>query len=174
MAQRDYEGDGIVVHWDSTICMHSARCFGALPSVFRPSDKPWVQFGETGADAVAAAIDLCPSGALRYTRTSPGTPSDQSDRPDPSDQLEENPAMTAEPGTADPAAPAPAKLTVYADGPNVLVGAVEIRNGAGELIKTVERVSLCRCGHSENKPFCDGSHKRVGFTDPGPTAPEAQ
>ena len=165
MAQRDYEGDGIVVHWDSAICMHSARCFGALPSVFRPSDKPWVQFGGTGADAVAAAIDLCPSGALRYTRTSPGAQADQ---------LEENPAMTAEPGTADPAAPAPAKLTVYADGPNVLVGAVEIRNGAGELIKTVERVSLCRCGHSENKPFCDGSHKRVGFTDPGPTVPEAQ
>jgi len=165
MAQRDYAGDEIVVHWDSGICMHSARCFGALPSVFRPSEKPWVQLEAGGADAVAAAIDLCPSGALRYTRTSPGAPTDQ---------LEETPAMTADPAMADPAAPAPAKLTVYADGPNVLVGAVEIRNGAGELIKTVERVSLCRCGQSENKPFCDGSHKRVGFTDPGPTAPEAQ
>ncbi len=168
MAQRDYEGDGIVVHWDSRLCMHSARCFGALPHVFRPSEQPWIRLDADGADAIAAAIDLCPSGALRYTRTDPRT----DPHPAPAGQLEENPAMTADPAQ-EPATPAPAQLTVYPDGPNVLVGRVEIRNGAGELIKAVDRVALCRCGHSENKPFCDSSHKRLGFSDPGPTAPEA-
>jgi CDGSH-type Zn-finger protein len=64
--------------------------------------------------------------------------------------------------------PAPAQLTVYPDGPNVLVGPVEIRSADGTLVKAVDRVALCRCGQSGTKPFCDGSHKRVGFTDPGP------
>jgi len=50
-------------------------------------------------------------------------------------------------------------------------GPIEIRNGAGELVSSLERAALCRCGSSESKPFCDGSHKRIGFTDPGPVAP---
>jgi len=64
------------------------------------------------------------------------------------------------------------QLTVTADGPYVISGALEIRAADGALVKQVNRAALCRCGHSENKPFCDGSHKRVGFTDPGP-APAA-
>ncbi len=52
-------------------------------------------------------------------------------------------------------------------------GAVEIRNAAGELVTSVERAALCRCGGSENKPFCDGTHKRIGFSDPGPAAVQA-
>lgn len=67
----------------------------------------------------------------------------------------------------------PTVITVGIDGPNMLVGPVEIRNAAGELIKTAKRVALCRCGASENKPFCDGSHKRIGFIDPGPSLPTA-
>jgi CDGSH-type Zn-finger protein len=71
------------------------------------------------------------------------------------------------------ATPTPVVITVGADGPNMLVGPVEIRNQAGDLVKTAGRVALCRCGASENKPFCDGSHKRIGFTDPGPAAAPA-
>ena len=77
-------------------------------------------------------------------------------------------------GSGDTAGPAtspgtvPARLTVYADGPYVLTGEVEIRDGQGRLVKTLTKVALCRCGQSGTKPYCDGSHKRCGFTDPGP------
>jgi CDGSH-type Zn-finger protein len=66
----------------------------------------------------------------------------------------------------------PVVVTVSADGPYLVSGPVEIRNPAGALVKSVDRAALCRCGNSGNKPFCDGSHRRVGFTDPGPAAAE--
>lgn len=78
-------------------------------------------------------------------------------------------AVPAPASPAEAAALAPAVLTVFADGPYVLKGDIEIRDGEGHLVKTVTKVALCRCGSSQSKPFCDGSHKRVGFSDPGPS-----
>ncbi|MGC1955040.1 MAG: CDGSH iron-sulfur domain-containing protein [Gammaproteobacteria bacterium] len=49
------------------------------------------------------------------------------------------------------------------DGPLLLSGPVTIRAGSGRKAWYGDRVALCRCGHSKNKPFCDGSHKAVGF-----------
>lgn len=71
--------------------------------------------------------------------------------------------------TTDGAAPA-VVVTVTENGPYLLSGPVEIRNQAGELVKSVSKTALCRCGHSANKPYCDGSHRRVDFVDPGPAA----
>jgi uncharacterized Fe-S cluster protein YjdI/CDGSH-type Zn-finger protein len=147
MATRDYSGDGVTVHWDSELCQHSGRCVAALPAVFRPKEKPWIVADAASGDAVVAAVELCPSGALRYTRQAAASPAA---RPSP------------------PSAEAVVVVTVAADGPNTLVGPVEIRNAAGEVVKRAGRVSLCRCGHSETKPFCDGSHERFGFRDAGP------
>jgi uncharacterized Fe-S cluster protein YjdI len=53
-------------------------------------------------------------------------------------------------------------VTVLENGPYVLRGDLRILRD-GEEIAHLEKVALCRCGHSANKPFCDGSHKRVGF-----------
>lgn len=57
------------------------------------------------------------------------------------------------------------KVTVRNNGPLRLEGAIEILDADGKAFGLAGRgvVSLCRCGHSENKPFCDGSHGRVGF-----------
>jgi CDGSH-type Zn-finger protein len=66
--------------------------------------------------------------------------------------------------------PEPTVITVSADGPYLVSGPVEIRNAEGALVRSVTKAALCRCGNSANKPFCDGSHRRVGFTDPGPAA----
>jgi uncharacterized Fe-S cluster protein YjdI/CDGSH-type Zn-finger protein len=147
MSTRDYTGDGITVHWDSGLCIHSRRCVAALPSVFRPSEQPWVVADAASADEVAAAVEGCPSGALRYTRDGAGAPA-------PVPQPTSEPAVVV--------------VTVEPGGPNTLVGPMEIRTVDGALVKRARRVSLCRCGASENKPFCDGSHERIGFDDPGP------
>ncbi len=63
-----------------------------------------------------------------------------------------------------------ATITVTADGPYVVDGHVEIRTEDGDLVRTARKVVLCRCGQSADKPYCDGSHERTGFCDPGPVA----
>ena len=57
------------------------------------------------------------------------------------------------------------KITASDNGPLRIEGEFTIHDAAGNEFGLAGRtaLSLCRCGHSENKPFCDGSHKRVGF-----------
>ena len=57
-------------------------------------------------------------------------------------------------------------VTPRPNGPLVVVGRFEIASGTGRAVDRVEKAVFCRCGHSGNKPFCDGSHKRVGFEAP--------
>ena len=57
----------------------------------------------------------------------------------------------------------PVKVSPQPNGPLRLDGNLEIVSGTGHTIDRVTRVFLCRCGHSQNKPFCDGSHKAAGF-----------
>jgi CDGSH-type Zn-finger protein len=58
-----------------------------------------------------------------------------------------------------------AKITVNNNGSLRIEGEITICDAEGKTFGLAGRtvISLCRCGHSENKPFCDGSHKRVGF-----------
>ena len=57
----------------------------------------------------------------------------------------------------------PVKITPQPNGSLKVEGNLEIVSGTGRTIDRVTRAFLCRCGHSNNKPFCDGSHKTVGF-----------
>lgn len=52
------------------------------------------------------------------------------------------------------------KVTVIPGGPLVLEGEFMIKGIDGNLLSTAEKVYLCRCGKSNNKPFCDGEHKK--------------
>jgi CDGSH-type Zn-finger protein len=56
-------------------------------------------------------------------------------------------------------------ITVRANGPYKVVGPITIVDAEGREFELPEgtAVALCRCGHSQSKPFCDASHKRVGF-----------
>jgi CDGSH-type Zn-finger protein len=83
-------------------------------------------------------VRLCPSGALEIQPEADG------------EQLE--PAL-------------PVSVDVVRDGPLWVRGRVPVTSADGETYEVRNRMTLCRCGHSETKPFCDGSHKHVGFTD---------
>jgi CDGSH-type Zn-finger protein len=60
----------------------------------------------------------------------------------------------------------PAKIAPQNNGPLRVEGDFQICDPTGAVFGLAGRtvISLCRCGHSENKPFCDGSHHRVGFS----------
>jgi CDGSH-type Zn-finger protein/uncharacterized Fe-S cluster protein YjdI len=61
----------------------------------------------------------------------------------------------------------PLQIEPQPNGPLRVRGNVEICSGTGRTVKRSSSIeALCRCGESANKPFCDGSHKRVGFTAP--------
>ncbi|MCM1013487.1 MULTISPECIES: CDGSH iron-sulfur domain-containing protein [Brevibacterium] len=62
----------------------------------------------------------------------------------------------------------PTAIKVVDDGPLQVKGTFQVTDGGGGIYEVQHRaVFLCRCGHSAAKPFCDGSHKRHGFTDAG-------
>lgn len=66
-----------------------------------------------------------------------------------------------------------AVIIVRRNGPYRVQGSVTLQDADGNVIPVPGEVfSLCRCGESKTKPFCDGTHKTCGFTDPGPKPSE--
>ncbi len=58
-----------------------------------------------------------------------------------------------------------ASITLNKNGPYHVKGDIEITDAEGNVIEAGPEFWLCRCGHSATKPFCDGTHKKVGFSD---------
>ena len=102
-----------------------------------------------------------PSAAAANPRTSPIATTPTSPRPSPP------PASRPQPTSAALAKrDGPLEITPYPNGPLGVAGPVEIISGTGRTVNRVERTALCRCGHSANKPYCDGAHAKVGFVAP--------
>ena len=142
MAQREYTTDAITVFWNSDRCIHSGVCLARLPAVFDLEQRPWVSVAAADTDAIAQAIDHCPSGALSYQRHDGGPEADVS---------------------------GPTHVIPWPNGPLMLKGHVTVRASDGSVIAEGTRMALCRCGASGNQPFCDNSHRRIGFSDTEPS-----
>src|SRR5919202_755078 len=69
----------------------------------------------------------------------------------------------------------PSKIIALTNGPYILISDMEpkvvenLQNSKGESLFTIRGVSLCRCGASNNKPFCDGTHSKIGFSSENKT-----
>ena len=142
MARRDYETDEIRVRWDSSRCIHTGLCLQALPEVFDVRRRPWVDVDAADADAIADAVERCPTGALRYERLD---------------------------GVEGEVPSRPTQVLPIEDGPLLLVGDLDVRAPDGQEITRETRLTLCRCGLSRNQPFCDNSHLRNNW-ESGPTS----
>lgn len=141
-----YHGTDIEVTYDVDRCIHVRECVRGLPNVFDPDRRPWIRPDEGDVDDLTTVVERCPTGALHYDRTDGG------------------------PGEA---VPERNTVTVATDGPLYAHGDVHLVSADDEELLVDTRVALCRCGHSDNKPLCDGSHERV-FEAPGTVSGETK
>lgn len=201
-------GRDITVRFEAKRCIHSRFCVLWRPSVFEPNrEGNWIHPEAVDAEAIAAVIEACPSGALTYERHDGATP-ERAPEVNLVYVRENGPlAFRADLSIAGEAAgyrrtlcrcgasgakpfcdgsharigfeatgePPTRPLVDFErrdgtldvvpqhDGPLRIDGPVEVVSGTGRTIGRYEQVRLCRCGSSGDKPFCDGSHARVGF-----------
>jgi thiamine pyrophosphate-dependent acetolactate synthase large subunit-like protein/CDGSH-type Zn-finger protein/nitrite reductase/ring-hydroxylating ferredoxin subunit len=135
--RKNYVGKKITIHDNRGICAHSRFCTDGLPSVWKMGVEPWIDADGAGVEEIIAIIKKCPSGALSYTVE------DVEHR----DQ-DRSPA-----------------IRLAKDGPCWVVGGIELQNEPRGEEASLEHYTLCRCGGSKNKPFCDGTHWHIGFKD---------
>jgi uncharacterized Fe-S cluster protein YjdI len=133
---RIYSTEQIAVEWEPRLCIHSARCIAGNPQVFDPGRRPWVMPETAPAGEVAEIIARCPSGALHFRRLDGGA-----EEPVPDETV----------------------VMPLPNGPLLVRGNVVVEDSDGNVFRRNTRMALCRCGQSANRPFCDNTHRRIGF-----------
>jgi len=135
--KKQYSNGEITVVWQPNICIHSGMCFRGLPRVFQPRVRPWIKLEAASTEDIVNQVTACPSGALSYYRN---------------DSLSD-----------DEKQPIETKIEVLKDGPLVVHGLLKVMHNDGKEEIKINKTAFCRCGDSNNKPFCDGSHNKNGF-----------
>ena len=133
----NYKGKKITIHDNRGICAHAGRCTDGLPSVFRLNQEPWIYADATNVGEIIATIQKCPSGALSYTVD------DVEHRDRESEPI----------------------IFVAPNGPYVVSGEPDLIDTTRNEGASKEHFTMCRCGGSKNKPFCDGTHWHNKFND---------
>jgi uncharacterized Fe-S cluster protein YjdI len=132
-----YATDAITVTFDPTRCIHAAECIRTAPAVFDSRRLRWIRPDLGDPELIVRAVHRCPTGALAYSLPN---------------------------GAAE--APDAAEIRPAADGPLYVRGDARVETEDGRTLVEGIRMALCRCGATKNAPFCDGSHRVAGFTDP--------
>lgn len=135
---KSYANNEISVLWDADLCIHSANCVNSLNAVFNPKQKPWINMQAASTEKIIQTVIKCPSGALTYKRK---------------DEMEEEKQNEQVLTT----------IKVNAGGPYLVRGSVVVVDKDGSETVKEGTIALCRCGGSQNKPYCDGSHTNVEF-----------
>lgn len=147
---KQYKNDNIIVHWFPELCAHPGICLRLLPEVFDVNQRPWVNVNSAAPEDIINTIDKCPTGALRYSL------------PEGSNV---DPQIAKGVGNIDfeKSNPAEVKIRVTANGPLLIEGPAVVIGLDGKALKEGGRMALCRCGLTDNRPFCDGAHRRHGW-----------
>ncbi len=126
---RNYVGREITIHDNRGVCSHDGSCL-YLPNVFNKYARPWIDPDGAPAEKIIETIRKCPSGALSYTINGIHHASFESE----------------------------VMIKAAKNGPFEVYGGIELKDDVGSKPQCEDHYCLCRCNHSKNKPFCDGSH----------------
>lgn len=140
---KHYTNGEVTIVWKPNVCIHSEVCFHGLPAVFNPNQKPWIQADAATTEQIVAQVKQCPSGALTYFM---------------------NADVAAEGGVA-PEITAESIVEPTPNGPLLVYGNIIVRDANGKETRKNKVTAFCRCGASSNKPYCDGTHTKIKFSD---------
>jgi len=133
----DYVKGNLTIHDNRGACAHSGHCTDNLASVFRLGTEPWIDPDGATAEEIVAVIGMCPSGALSYSV-------------DGEERRERG---------------GPSTIAFAPGGPYVVSGGADLDGAQLPVGATTDHMTLCRCGASQNKPFCSGRHWDVTFDE---------
>ncbi len=133
---KEYTNGELTIIWKPKTCIHAAECVHRLPKVYNPDLKPWIKAENASTQELKEQIEACPSGALSYRINN----------------QKNNKEMETE-----------TKVEILENGPLLIHGVMEVTNSNGNKEKREKTTAFCRCGVSQNKPYCDGAHKKAEF-----------
>ncbi len=126
------DGAEVKIAYNPVLCGHVAECVLRLRDVFDPKERPWVRIENGDLAAIEDVVSACPSGALQIAKTG--------------EDFHHLPTGVSAP-----------TIQVKKNGP-LVVSNVEIEEANEAIGADENEYILCRCGYSQNKPYCDGSH----------------
>jgi len=157
---RKYKNDEITVYWKPSACVHASYCYRELIEVFDPGRRPWIDLKGSTTARIIEVVNMCPTEALTWkwndeernaTIGSEHTNHVKFMRPELVESFEEDEEKKY------------VSVKVMADGPVIVKGYFTLLYGENKKEVREGLISLCRCGRSNQMPFCDGHHRKVGF-----------
>lgn len=145
---REYSNDDITVSWRPGKCIHATICYTRLREVFDPRKRPWVNMNAAPTSKIIEIVDDCPTDALTYKWNS------EEKRVAAEQKKEEAKKVELK----------PVDINLMKDGPIVVEGSFSVIDENGIELRSMKMASFCRCGESRNMPYCDGTHRKIGFT----------
>lgn len=136
---KEYSTEEVTVIWKPESCIHSTVCWKkttGLPNVFQPSTKPWIKLEGGTTDEIIKQVDKCPSGALSYRLKG-----------------KQNEILVSN------------VVEIVPKGPLLVYGNITVKHVDHEESKESKVTAFCRCGASSNKPYCDGTHVQINFSN---------
>ncbi|MCH7414677.1 (4Fe-4S)-binding protein [Belliella sp. R4-6] len=134
---KEYSNGEVTITWEPEKCVHSGVCVKGLGEVFQPKEKPWIKIDAASSEKLVNQVKKCPSEALGYYLNN----EDKEIESSTNEQIVE----------------------VIPNGPLMVYGNIEVKFKDGHTERKSKSSAFCRCGSSQNKPFCDGAHKKIGF-----------
>jgi uncharacterized Fe-S cluster protein YjdI len=133
---KKYTNGEITIVWKPKKCIHAGVCVKTLPNVYDPKGKPGIKIENGTTEELMNQVTQCPSGALSYYMNGEGN---------------------KESGILE------TKIEVLSNGPLLIYGTLKVTDKHGDSEIKNRTTAFCRCGSSSNKPYCDGSHIKIGF-----------
>jgi uncharacterized Fe-S cluster protein YjdI len=147
---REYTNGEITVKWQPSKCIHVTTCYRELIEVFNPRKRPWVNMQGAPTDEIIRVVKLCPTEALTFRWNDESGVNEQPEKK-PVEAVQDEKKIMAD-------------IKVMKDGPLLVKGIFKIVGSDGVEMKQMRMVSFCRCGNSGKMPFCDGTHRKIGFS----------